>query len=143
MHQYKRNRQYFVLMEQSVLCEVNSLLQALFVAFSCCYVYNLEYPLKASSIFFFFQDYLVGYPDSVKRSSSYITVLLTLRNICVSTISGTPSSLNFHLIHHIILSSHHIHPIHAYFHGFVVLWQLFYPVLRVNQLIYIVLSKYG
>ena len=71
----ERNRQYFVLMEQSVLCEVNSLVQALFVTFGCYYVYNLEYPPKASSILFFFQDYLLGYPDSAKRPSSYIAVL--------------------------------------------------------------------
>ena len=71
----ERNRQYFVLMEQCVVCEVSSLLQALFVAFGCYYIYNLEYPPKASSILFFFQDYLLGYPDLVKRPSSYIAVL--------------------------------------------------------------------
>ena len=73
------NKQYFVLMEQSVLCEVPSLPQALFVAFGCYYVYNLEYPPKSSSIFFFFQDYLLGYPDSVKRPSSYIAVLSDIK----------------------------------------------------------------
>ena len=31
----ERNRQYIVLMEHSVVCEVNSLLKALFVAFGC------------------------------------------------------------------------------------------------------------
>ena len=75
----ERKRQYFVLMEQSVLCEVASLSQALFVAFGCYYVYNLEYPPKASSIVFFFQDYLLGYPDSVKRPSSYIAVLSDIK----------------------------------------------------------------
>ena len=47
-------RQYFILMEQSVLCEAESLPLALLVAFSCYYVFNLEYPAKASGIFFFF-----------------------------------------------------------------------------------------
>ena len=75
----ERNRQYFVLMEQIVLCEVTSLSQALFVAFGCYYVYNLEYAIKASNIFFFFQDYLLGYPDSVKRPSSYIAVLSDIK----------------------------------------------------------------
>ena len=74
----ERSRQYFVLMEQTVLCEVSSLSQALFVAFGCYYVYNLEYPPKASNIFFF-QDYLLGYPDSVKRPSSYIAVLSVIK----------------------------------------------------------------
>lgn len=75
----ERNRQYFVLMEQSVLCEVSSLSQALFVAFGCYYVYNLEYTTKASNIFFFCQDYLLGYPDSAKRPSSYIAVLSDIK----------------------------------------------------------------
>ena len=43
------------------------------------YVYNLEYPPKASCIFFFFQDYLLGYPDSLKRPSSYIAVLSDIK----------------------------------------------------------------
>lgn len=75
----ERNIQYFVLMEQSVLCEVNSLSQALFVAFGCYYVFNLEYPPKASNIFFFFQDYLLGHPDSVKRPSTYIAVVSDIK----------------------------------------------------------------
>ncbi len=73
------NKQYFVLMEQTVLCEVSSLPLSLYVAFACFYVYNLEYPIKASSIFFFFQDYLLGYPDSVKRPSSYIAVVSDIK----------------------------------------------------------------
>ena len=53
------SKQYFVLMEQTVLCEVSSLPLSLYIAFACYYVYNLEYPIKASSIFFFFKDYLL------------------------------------------------------------------------------------
>ncbi len=71
----EQTRQYFVLIEQNVLCEVNTLPQALFVAFGCYYVYNLEYPSKAANIFFFFQDYLLGIPETGKRPSSYIAVL--------------------------------------------------------------------
>ena len=112
----ERNRQYFVLMEQSVLCQVSSLSQALFVAFGCYYVYNLEYTTKASNIFFFFQDYLLGYPDSAKRPSSYIAVLSDIKkHLCqCNTLSGTPKILNSHLFHHLFITSHHIHPIHAY-----------------------------
>ena len=70
----ERTRGYFVLMEQNTLCEANFLFQALFVVFGCYYVYNLEYPPMACSILFLFQDYLLGYPDSVKRPSLYIAV---------------------------------------------------------------------
>lgn len=75
----ENNRQYFIIMEQKVLCEAISLAQVLFVAFSCYYIYNLEYPPKASNILFFFQDYLLGYPDSLKRPSSYIAVLSDIK----------------------------------------------------------------
>ena len=66
-------------MEQTVLCEVPSLPQALFVAFGCYYVYNLEYMTKPSNIFFFFQDYLLGYLDSLKQPSSYIAVVSNIK----------------------------------------------------------------
>jgi hypothetical protein len=75
----ERHKQYFVLMEQNVLSEVDPLSLVRFVSFNCYYVYNLQYPPKASNIFFFFQDYLLGYPDSLKRPSSYIAVLSDIK----------------------------------------------------------------
>jgi hypothetical protein len=42
--------QYFILMEQE-LCVVDSLSQALFVSFSCYYIYNLQYPPKPQTYF--------------------------------------------------------------------------------------------
>ena len=77
------NKQYFMLMEQTVLCEVPSLPQALFVAFGCYYVYNLEYPTKASNIFFFFQDYLLGYLDSYV-SKGYVSGIICYVPLLVS-----------------------------------------------------------
>ena len=73
------NKQYFVLMEQTVLCEVQSLPSTFYWLWLLYYVYNLEYPTKASNIFFFFQDYLLGYPDSLKRPSSYIAVVSDIK----------------------------------------------------------------
>ena len=68
------SRQYFVICEQRVLCEVPSLPLALFVTFSAYYVFNLDYPKQAKPVFFFFQDYVMGFPDSFKRPSTYIAV---------------------------------------------------------------------
>lgn len=73
------NKQYFLLMEQSFVCEVPSLPQALYVAFGCYYMHNLEYPPKAYCLFFFFQNYLLGYSDLLKRPSSYIAVLSDIK----------------------------------------------------------------
>ena len=42
----QEEREYFVLIEQSVLCKVSTLSQALFIVFSSYYVCNLQYPIK-------------------------------------------------------------------------------------------------
>ena len=76
--------------------------------------------LKPPASFSFFRTTFLGTLIQLRDQARTLLYFLTLRNICVSTIPGTPSSLNFHLIHHIY---RHIHPI---LHGFVVLWKLFY-----------------
>lgn len=45
--------QYFVLVEQKVLCQVPSFQLALFVAFSAFYVFHLEYPKSVKNAMFF------------------------------------------------------------------------------------------
>ena len=47
---------------------------ALFLMFSAYYVFNLDYH-KQRRMYSFFQDYILGYPDSFKRPSPYITVV--------------------------------------------------------------------
>lgn len=71
--------QYFVICEQKVLCKVSSLKIALFITFSAYYVFNLDYPKAAKYAYFFFQDYVLGYPDSFKRPSPYITVVSDIK----------------------------------------------------------------
>ena len=44
--------QYFVLVEQKVLCQIPSFQQALFIAFSSFYVFHLEYPEEVKSFIF-------------------------------------------------------------------------------------------
>ena len=58
--------QYFVLVEQRVLCQVSSFQQAMFVAFSSFYIFHLEYPKELKNVTSFLQDYIIAYPDSLR-----------------------------------------------------------------------------
>ena len=70
--------QYFVICESKVLCEVPTLQAALFTAFSA-YCFNLEYPASAKNIFCFFQDYILGHPDSNKKSGTYLATVSDIK----------------------------------------------------------------
>ena len=72
--------QYFIFVEKTVLFEVSSLPLALFLMFSCYYTYHVEYPPKALGLLYFFQDYILGHPDSLKRPSTYLAVMSDLSN---------------------------------------------------------------
>ena len=72
--------QYFVVVEREVLCEAPSVQTALFLMFASYYIFNLEYPKKAAGIFFFLQDYIIAYPDSFKRPSTYLAVVSDIKN---------------------------------------------------------------
>ena len=46
------------------------------IMFSCYYIFNLEYPKPAQNVFsFFLQDYILSFPDSLKRPSTYLAVV--------------------------------------------------------------------
>ena len=64
--------QYFVLVEQCVLCQVPSFQYALFITFSAYYIFHLEYPKAVKNAMFFFQDYVLAYPDSQRRPATYL-----------------------------------------------------------------------
>ncbi|XP_064382258.1 uncharacterized protein LOC135344490 isoform X1 [Halichondria panicea] len=72
--------QYFVVVERIVLCEAPSIPSALFYTFSAYYVFNLEYPKKAAGIFYFLQDYILAYPDSLKRPATYLSVVSDIKS---------------------------------------------------------------
>lgn len=77
-----QKRQYFVVTENKVLCEVPSLQDALFYTFASYYVFNLAYPKECEKLLFFLQDYVVQHPDSVGRTSSYLATASDIkRNI--------------------------------------------------------------
>ena len=65
-------KQFFILVEKAVLCEVPCLSTALFVAFASYYVFNLECPKP--NILYFFQDFIVKHPDSYDRNVTYLAI---------------------------------------------------------------------
>ena len=70
----------FVVCEQQVMCKVPNLKTALFIAFASYSCFNLEYPTLAKNVFFFFQDYILGHPDSRKKSVEVILELYQTLN---------------------------------------------------------------
>ena len=74
--------EYFVLCENQVLCKVPTLRVAIFTSFSAYYCFNLEYPPNSKNIFYFMQDFVLGHPDSGKKSGLYLAVISDInRNI--------------------------------------------------------------
>lgn len=71
--------QFFIVCEQFTLCEAPNLRAALFYMFSSYYVFNLEYPKPAHNVFCYLQDYILSFPDSLKRPSSYLAVLSDIK----------------------------------------------------------------
>lgn len=72
------SRQFFVVVEQKVLCEAPSFQAAIFAMFSSYYIFHLEYPKNCKNILFFLQDYILGLPDSLGRTGTYLAYHLTL-----------------------------------------------------------------
>ena len=64
--------QYFIIVEQSVLCEVPSFQMALFIMFSAYYVFNLAYPKQSKNTLLFLQDFILESPDGTKRPATYL-----------------------------------------------------------------------
>lgn len=67
--------EYFVFVEQTVLCTVNTFTKALFLWFALYYVFNLEYEKNSKDLCLFFQEFIFGLPDNLcKKSSTYLSI---------------------------------------------------------------------
>ena len=64
--------QFFVIAENEILGEYPCFQDALFFGFAAYYVFHVEYPSQAKNILYFFQDFVVRYPDSHNRSGTYL-----------------------------------------------------------------------
>ena len=71
-------RQYFISVEQSVLCE-HLISSQLSICGLPHFVFNLEYDKNAKHVSLFFQDVILGLPDTNKRGASYIAVVSDLK----------------------------------------------------------------
>lgn len=76
--------QYFIVVEQTVLCQVRSLQYALFLAFSSYYVFHLEYPKPIKNVMFFFQDYILSYPNSLRRPATYLATASDIKKLAIA-----------------------------------------------------------
>ena len=71
--------QYIIFCEQKVLCKVSTVQAAILTMLASYYCFNLEYPSIVKNILCFFQDYILEYPDSNKRSGSYLGIVSDIK----------------------------------------------------------------
>ena len=69
--------------EGQVLCQIPSFQSALFLVFAY-YVFHLDYPKIVRSVFFFFQDYVLAFPDSQKRPSVYLATASDIKKLSLT-----------------------------------------------------------
>lgn len=79
--------QYFVFVEQKVLCTCPTLSRAVLTWFCCHYVFNLVYNKYCHDLALFFQEFIFGLPESGKKSSNYLAIATEL-NKCADTLSS-------------------------------------------------------
>ena len=77
-------KQYFVIVEQRVLCQVSSFQLALFISFSAYYVFHLQYPKPIKNVMYFLQDYVLAMPDSLRRPATYLATASDLKKLAIN-----------------------------------------------------------
>ena len=73
------SKSYVIICEQQILCKLDALQNAIFIMFAAYYCFNLEYPTPAKNVFSFLQDYIIEYPDSSKKTASYLAVVSDIK----------------------------------------------------------------
>lgn len=71
--------QYLIICENESLCKMHTLREAIFTTFAAYYCFNLAYPAEAKHIFSFFQDYILGQPDSGKKTAAYLATVSDIK----------------------------------------------------------------
>ena len=66
--------QYFVVVEQSPLIEVQDLVKGIFVVLALHYVFNTQYNCRLCDFYLFFEDNILSIPTSLKKSTSYCNI---------------------------------------------------------------------
>lgn len=71
--------QYVIVCEKQPLCTATTLQVALFLLFSSYYCFNLDYPVPAKHVLSFMQDYVLGHPDSNKKTATYLATVSDIK----------------------------------------------------------------
>jgi len=66
--------QYYIIVEQKVLCSVTAFSKALMLWFVSHYIFNLEYCKQAKDVALFMQEFVFGLPTRDKKSGTYLSV---------------------------------------------------------------------
>ena len=70
-----RERKFYIVIEQAVLCEAASFSRCLFLFVASYYVFHLQYPEKSKKVLMFLQDYILGQPDNfLVRRGNYLAI---------------------------------------------------------------------
>ena len=75
---------YFIFVEQSVLCPASSFCKAVFYWFSAHYVFNLEYSKNLKEFGLFFQEFVFGLPGNCKKTATYLVVTTDIQKLTIS-----------------------------------------------------------
>lgn len=75
---------YFVLVEQSVLCQESYFCNAVFYWFSAHYVFNLEYNKHVKELALFFHEFVLGLPSNCKKMATYLVVTTDIPKLTMS-----------------------------------------------------------
>lgn len=78
----EESQQYFVLLEQKVLCQLPSLQFAVFIMFSAYYAFHLDYPKPVKNVMLFLQDYVLSFPDGGRRPATYLATAADIKKLC-------------------------------------------------------------
>ena len=74
-------QQYFLLIEQNILCQVPSFQLAVFIMFSAYYAFHLEYAGLVKNVLLFFQDYVPSFTDGQCRTATYLATLSHIKKL--------------------------------------------------------------
>ena len=67
---------YNIVCERNCFCKTPTFHDALYFCFATYYIFNLEYPKPVSNLlFFFFQDCILSFPDSLDRNTNFVTIV--------------------------------------------------------------------
>ena len=76
------NEEYFIFVENLVLCKITSLVKAVFLWFSMFYIFHLSYPSDMIEFCLFIQEFICGIPDtSTSKSANYRSVITDIQSI--------------------------------------------------------------